>query len=676
MATTVSLACVALLSLCMIATGKILIIDDSDKTFTATGRNWQTEASQGSVGTSRHVTTVDMDPVEFSKATWEFIDVAQNIEYDIFLTWQEDSNFAEAITVEVRDMSETLLASHVINQTQAPVGPTHNGATWERIVTLTTTTPIISIALVGNTHLSFSADGAMIRGNTWRNIDASNSNRHHPTAGVTQATMCRAAPPLYADNISAISNRGQPSARAISNAVADQSTSVTDGRNLSGWVWQWGQFVDHDIVLTGGASPKEAANIPVPLGDPYFDPMSTGTMEIGFSRSQWDATTGTSPANPRQQFSGITAFVDASNVYGSDVARATWLREHVGGRLKTTAGGLYPPLNTEQIDNAMPGSSQYVVGDVRGNEQVGLLAVHTMFVREHNRIAAELATTNPDWSDEQIYQRARRLVGGLMQVITYEEFLPSLFGGPMPTCKADCGSIPCMVNEFAASGFRVGHTMITENLFRVNETMHTIPEGHISLAHAFFNPSRLVDEGGVEPLFRGLAGHVQEKIDTLVVNPLRNFLFGAPGSGGLDLASLNIQRGRDHGIPCYNDVRKAYGLAPKQSFSEITSDATVEFKLASMYASPDVTDTWVGILSEDHLPGASVGETVKAIIENQFLRLCRGDAFFYTNTKDLLDSELANIKNTRLSDIIRRNTGVTNFPDNVFVVTDNYRITL
>lgn len=125
----------------------------------------------------------------------------------------------------------------------------------------------------------------------------------------------------------------------------------------------------------------------------------------------------------------ITHFIDASNVYGSDDVRAAALRTNDGtGRLLVSAGDLLP-FNSPGLPNAGgTGPELFLAGDVRANEQVGLTAMHALFVREHNRLAAEIAGSSPELTGEEIYQEARRFVGALMQSITYNEFLPALLG--------------------------------------------------------------------------------------------------------------------------------------------------------------------------------------------------------------------------------------------------------
>ena len=89
--------------------------------------------------------------------------------------------------------------------------------------------------------------------------------------------------------------------------------------------------------------------------------------------------------------------------------------------------------------------------------------------------------------------------------------------------------------------------------------------------------------------------------DTMVIDELRNFLFGPPGAGGFDLASLNIQRGRDHGLADYNSVREAYGLPRAVGFEDVSLDPGVQERLAAAYGDVDAVDLWVGGLAEDAL---------------------------------------------------------------------------
>ena len=159
-----------------------------------------------------------------------------------------------------------------------------------------------------------------------------------------------------------------------------------------------------------------------------------------------------------------------------------------------------------------------------------------------------------------------------------------------------------------------------------------------------------------------------QEIDTLVVDDVRNFLFGPPGAGGFDLASLNIQRGRDHGLPDYNQVRQDMGLEPVASFDEITSDPEVAAALEELYGDVNNVDVWVGALAEDHVAGSSLGELNQTILVDQFERIRDGDRLWYQNV--LSGEGLRRVENTSLADVIERNTEIDGLQDNVFFAAD------
>ncbi|MCP3980652.1 MAG: peroxiredoxin [bacterium] len=492
-----------------------------------------------------------------------------------------------------------------------------------------------------------------------RTIDGSGNNVGDPQMGAAFTGLRREMGTDYADGASAMAGDDRPGPREISNAMCAQTVSIANEREATDFLWQWGQFVDHDIDLTDGVDPPEPANIVVPAGDHYFDPYATGSVVIPFNRSIYDASTGTDAGNPRQQVNEISAWVDASNVYGSDEERATALRAMDGsGRLRMTDDGLLPP-NDAGLPNAGGTSSDlFLAGDVRANEQVGLTALHTLFVREHNRLAHDLASRNPGWDGERIYQTARRLVGAEMQIITYREFLPALLGptairpynGYRPNVDA------AIANEFSAAAYRFGHSALSPTLLRLNAAGDEIAEGHLPLSQAFFSPSVIEDEGGIEPLLRGLASQHCQAIDPFLVDDVRNFLFGPPGAGGFDLASLNIQRGRDHGLPGYNEARRAMGLSSKPDLAAISSNPVVRERLASVYDDVEDVDMWVGALAEDPVPGAHVGELNFVVIKQQFEALRDGDRFWWEIALNPQERHL--IQGLRLSDVIRRNTSI------------------
>jgi len=490
-----------------------------------------------------------------------------------------------------------------------------------------------------------------------RAIDGSGNNLAHPEWGSTGEQFIRKDNLVaYADGVATPAGAARPSARAISNAVAEEGdVRDLDERGLAAMMYAWGQFLDHDLDLTMSALPAELFSVPVPGGDAYFDPAGTGTKAIPLTRSQYDPATGTDSSNPRQQVNSITAWIDGSMIYGSDEATATSLREHVGGRMRQGENGLLPT----------DAAGFYMAGDIRANENPELASLQTLFVREHNRVAARLAEQHPDWTDEQLYQAARNFVIGEVQVITYKEWLPALLGTNTirPYQGYNANLNPSIANEFAAAAFRLGHSMLGDDIEFLGNNGEELRDG-VSLAEAFFNPS-LVAEHNIDPILKYLASDPSSQIDTQIVGSVRNFLFGPPGAGGLDLASLNIQRGRDHGLADYNSLRAAYGLPRVANFAQITSDPDLRAQLQALYGNVDNIDAWIGMLAEDHARGASVGPLVQRILADQFSRLRDGDRFWHQ--RSLSGRELQDVQRTTLADVIRRNTNLTNLQPNVFL---------
>lgn len=490
----------------------------------------------------------------------------------------------------------------------------------------------------------------------YASIDGTGNNVDNPEYGSTDTELLRLADADYGDGQYTPAGEDRPSAREISNVIAAADTSQTNDRYLTDIFWVWGQFIDHDITLTESAhdefgNPLQSYPIEVPTGDIYFDPDGSGDDVIDLNRSNYEVDEN----GVRQQINQITAFIDGSVIYGSDAELAASLRTFQGGLLATSDGNLLP-----YGDDGF-----FLAGDIRANENAALTSMQTIWMREHNRVATELALEDPSLTDEQLYQQARQIVSAEIQAITFNEFLPALFGSNVISRYQGYDSTvdPSIANEFSTAAYRFGHTMLSSELLRLDENGNTADEGNLALLDAFFNPSE-VENNGVDSLLRGLTVNLAQEIDNQVVDDVRNFLFGPPGSGGFDLASLNIQRGRDHGLSDYNSTRVALGLDAVENFSDITSDPDIAARLEQLYGTVDNIDLWVGGLAEDHMPGSSMGVTFSMIIIDQFQRLRDGDRFWYENV--FSGEALNEINNTTLADVIERNSEVSGLQENVF----------
>lgn len=558
-----------------------------------------------------------------------------------------------------------------------------------------------------------------------RTIDGTCNNLEKPTRGASFTPFQRVLPGHFEDGLQQPHGFWQskmtdnmfrngpftppyPSARLISSTVV--LDRLGDDPNLTHLVMQWGQFLDHDLDLVVEVSPEEAqcdtANctctdvcfpIRVPQDDEAFgvDEPRQGEC-LPFAR--------TVPAceledfEARDQLNELTHYIDGSMIYGSTDERAKFLREFKDGRLKVgdafpTDGGnpslpeisAFPPCPPfELTEGELPPSERccpegrdscFVAGDVRVNEQVSLTVMHTIWVREHNRIAAELARLNLQWDDERIYQETRKIVIAEVQQITFDEFLPALFGkeffdkliGPYIEYQPDRdASVP---TAFATAAFRFGHSLIQNEFQRLDNGFNSIAAGSLNLRDAFMNPQAYFDSQGTDPIVRGWITQPARALDEFLNSVLTTQLFETEEGLGMDLATLNIQRSRDHGLPPYPIWKKfcqnRFGSdLPEAQFSnELT-----KIRFLQTYGALDTVDLWVGGLAEEPIPGGVIGPTFACIFAITFSDLRFGDRFWYENGIFTAD-QLAEIKRTSLARVLCDNAdALSTIQPNPFMV--------
>ena len=607
-------------------------------------------------------------------------------------------------------------------------------------------------------------------------LDGTGNNVAHPDWGAVGSTYSRVAPARYGDGLSAMWNGPNP--RYIGNRLFNDNGRHEDGQpfaanvfsehQVSQWGWTWGQFINHTlsrartpvVAAGGGGDPVDWAVIPLDPTDP---------LEARPSQSQVDffrhvATPGTGVSTPREVQDMVGSYINAFNVYGGTNERLDWMREgSVDGNPANNSALLlmpngYLPRRDARGDAASAPPMQgflgndptpVVAGDVRANEQILLTGTQTLFAREHNRIVGLL----PDsLSAEEKFQVARRIVIAEMQYITYNEFLPAM-GVRLPDYAGyNPGINTTLSQEFATNAYRA-HSMVHGDVvvktaasrysqaeldaFRDEGLTPTLSaDGKtvtltVPLDRASLNPA-LVSRLQLGPLLQGIGGKPQYRNDELVEDLLRNVIVPCQrGGGGVgtcvsDLSTIDLARGRDHGLPTYNELRRAYGLAPKISFKAITGESSERFpadpeltagdeindpdsldfvrmtnlfgtdldpdgeasltdavsftrrtplaaRLKAIYGSVDDVEAFSGMVAEPHAPGSELGELQRAIWTREFQRLRDGDRFFYGNQA----SELNAIKNAygidfrkNLGDVIAANTDLARdeLPRNVFFV--------
>lgn len=534
----------------------------------------------------------------------------------------------------------------------------------------------------------------------FRTFDGSCNNLRNPSWGKTFICFRRILPPQYADGVSLprVSSSGKflPPPRDISLAIHRHKDRSAQGYTLM--VMSFGQFIDHDITLTPisrtvdngminccplqNSTHPQCLPIVVRENDPFYSRFNQNC--INFVRS---AMCPNCLLGPRQQTNQVSSFVDGSHIYGTDRNASMGLRTNSGdGKLLTVMnsqfGQLLPPSSNPNSDLcSLPDENMvcFRSGDPRVNQQPGLTSLHTIMARQHNRIAEGLRNINRGWSGERIYQETRKIIGAQLQMVTWNEYLPVVLGSEysnfykIPITDGytmyDSSINPGLLNEFAVAAYRFGHSLI-DTVFQTIVTSGR--KSSIDLRDNFFFPFDLY-RGLIDNLMRGITNQPAQSFDPFMAPDVTNFLYRRRGNNtGLDLASLNVLRGRDHGIPGYAAyIRHCFGVTIR-SFGDLrvvmSQSAIKGFQNA--YESVDDIDLFSGGTAETPVQGGIVGPTFATIIGLQFNRLKFGDRYFFTHgrqTGSFSSQQLEEIRKTTWAKIICSNTDVDEVQRNVFL---------
>ncbi|NOT13936.1 MAG: heme peroxidase [Methylococcaceae bacterium] len=431
----------------------------------------------------------------------------------------------------------------------------------------------------------------------------------------------------------------------------------------------------------------------------------------------------------------------------------------VGNVIATDFMGRKVAYDDELLD------AHFITGDGRGNENIGLTTVHHVFHAEHNRLVAHIqdvaiasndvsflnqwltvdvvalpvtaaAISALQWDGERLFQAARFATEMQYQHLVFEEFARTV--QPQVDLFFAAGQVydtmlnPAIVSEFANVVYRFGHSMLTETVDRYDPAFNIIDTdplhpgqtgsgNQIGLIAAFLNPLAFAASGAdaseaAGTIVRGMTRQVGNEIDEFVTEALRNNLVGLP----LDLAAINIARGRDTGVPSLNAARQEFytktgdaQLAPYTSWvdfashlkheesvvnfiaaygthSSITSATTLADKraaatdivlgggaisevdrLAFLNGSAATTgvndiDLWIGGLAEKQMPfGGLLGSTFNFVFETQMENLQDGDRFYYLERTAGLNF-LTELEGNSFAKLIMANTDATHLPGNVF----------
>ncbi|MGH0132261.1 UNVERIFIED_CONTAM: hypothetical protein FKN15_051089 [Acipenser sinensis] len=308
-----------------------------------------------------------------------------------------------------------------------------------------------------------------------------------------------------------------------------------------------------------------------------------------------------------------------------------------------------------------------------------------------------LKAEHPLWSDEELFQNARKWVIAALQTFIHGNvninlsFLLSPEEETFEVLKAcdltrgyqkyvDPGISP----EFQAAAMQFGATMVPPGVYMRNKSCEfrdiTNVDGSKSPALRVCNSywsrqnPNLKNGEDIDDLMMGMASQIAEREDNIVVEDLRDYMYGPMRFSRSDLVSLSIQSGRDNGLPSYNQAREGFGLKPVQSWEEINpelykTNPKLFQELADLYGNDtSKLELFPGGLLESN---GNPGKLFSAIILDQFERLRNGDRFWFQNTQNGLftDKEIQTIRNTTFHDVLVAviNAGDEHIQENVFL---------
>lgn len=548
--------------------------------------------------------------------------------------------------------------------------------------------------------------------------------------------------------------------RRISNLLsAPYDESIVDSRGKNLFSVYFAQFIGHDLENNRFVNPGDAGfqGTFVEYVKERDDVLCTLDGVYRCNDNNTILTTNGQQSDGKilsdgtfRAINNATSFLDLHVVYGVNDEIANKVRSKVGGKLimnkkrtfnitmldgdtiEYTLENFLPlydelPLPLDRLFTIFGGTHLAVVGgEHRINVNIGVGALHTLFLREHNRVCDELMNKNILWKlfptifDEIIYQKARHIVIAKYQKIVYEQYLLSLLGHNKYSELGEYHGYniladPSIHSAFAAGAFRYGHYALKpspaldecDRVYKHGKPTNDVDHRPIELGannptpDAMTHIGRVIEHGSYENAIRGMIAESQMAMNLSMHHTLRSL---ANSRGGFDLAALDIMRSRMNGVPEYLKLRRLYNKLrdpltnniygnndcplhleededindPLECFLYITKNVEKASKIKEAYGKIIYVDGLVGMLLEDHDNTTSIGETAANVIIDQFKRLRDGDRFYY---EELLDKhyftkwEKDEIMETTMGKLLRRNFDgdEVDFPDNPFITPDNYR---
>ena len=428
----------------------------------------------------------------------------------------------------------------------------------------------------------------------------------------------------------------------------------------------WLQFEVHDWFSHG----KNVEEEPFELELAEDDDWPERPMRI--QRTRPDAS-HTGDGSPPTYVTADSHWWDGSQIYGSNAAFAAALRAKEGGKLRLDPDGQLPRDLESLVD----------LTGVAGNFWLGLALLHTLFTREHNAICERLAEEYPDWSDDELYDRARLINAALMAKIHTVEWTPAIIAHPttryamranwygilgkrlgkrssnevlggIPGSPTDHHGVPYSLTEEFVAVYRMHPLLPDDFTFRSLETDEVLEERTFRELGALHTRARL-DELGLPNAFYSL-GIAHPGAITLHNYPRFLQHFERPDGTVMDLAATDILRVRERGVPRYNEFRRLFHLKPAASFKELTDNPEWAEELRRVYGDIERVDLMIGLYAEPLPKGFGFSDTAFRVFILMASRRLKSDRFFTRdyNAETYTQAGLDWIDESSMIDVLKR----------------------
>ncbi|KAL1488619.1 hypothetical protein ABEB36_014422 [Hypothenemus hampei] len=457
------------------------------------------------------------------------------------------------------------------------------------------------------------------------------NNVRHPSWGTRGAPFLRLVDPDYADGKfqPRSSSLSKPLPNPLDVAATLQTIPSHSHESVTALLGAWSELLLHDLAMTGNLKSYDCCS------DNSNHPECYGRLGNGqckdYMRTLPSMDIDHCNFKYRNQMNLASSFLDGSAVYGNTVEQMDSLRTYDNGLVSLSA---CPSCQAN--------------------------ALYSAILREHNRIAVNLATLNKHWNDDKIFLESRRIVIAEIQHITYNEFLPIVLGQ-----ESVVGS---ELNLRPHGRFSKYSSSRRAGIF--NEVAMTALPALLSML-----PSVLVNK---------TAEHFAEMIDILISEPAQDpsMHMAVPLRRDWDTAGLFLHMGRDHGLPSYIRLveyctNKTFIKSP--NFDDLKSFGIKQEYIKALkylYNKTENIDLLAGVMLESPIPGAIVGPTLNCLLQEQFILLKNSDRFWYENDlppSSLTTAQLKEIKKVTLAGLLCINTDdLGKIQSRAFVVTDKF----